>query len=429
MNIVFFALIATAFVVAAIRETTGGGAPMQMLAEATLDAAKDAVPLALGLVGVMALFMGLMKVAEAGGLLKIMARLLRPVMHRLFPEVPPDHPAMGAMVLNLSANMLGLGNAATPFGLRAMQYLQSLNRHKDTASDSMVLFLAINTASVTLLPTSVIALRASLGAADPAAVIVPTLMATAGSAVVAVLAARGLAPWFPMPEEHASPNPATADPASDDTAPRDAADDVTVAPEAGYPAWVGGIVLAGGVGLALALLGQGRALSAWLVPGLVVGLLGFGVARGVKVYEHFVLGAREAFTIAVHIIPYLVAILVAVGMFRASGAMEMVLEPIGRLTHGLPQEALVLAVMRSLSGSGAYALLASFLKDPAIGPDGFTGVLLGTIHASTETTFYVIAVYFGAVRLRRIRHALAVGLIADGASLLFAWLACTVLFS
>lgn len=413
MNLVFFLLAAAAFAVAAVAEATGSPGAMEALSKATLAAAEGAVPLALGLVGVMALFLGLMKVAEAGGLLAATARLLAPLLHRLFPEVPAGHPAMGAMVMNVAANVLGLGNAATPFGIRAMEHLETLNPHHGTASNAQVLFLAINTAGVTILPTSVIALRASAGAADPAAVVAPTLAATLVSAVVAVIAARGLQHLFPVPRD--------ARPEARPPEPPKAPD--AVAPS---PAWAAMAALAALLAFIPLMAAYGRAAGPWIVPGLVVGLLGFGVARRVRVYEVFVEGAKEGFAVAVRIIPYLVAILVAVGMLRASGALDLALGPLGALTAplGVPAEALTMAVMRTLSGSGSFGLLASYMQDPTIGPDGYPGVLLGTVYASSETTFYVLAVYFGAVGIRRVRHALAAGLIADAAGLVAAVTAC-----
>lgn len=396
MNIVFFLLAFSAFAVSAF---TGG---MENLTKAILSAAEGAVTLALGLIGVMSLFLGLMKVAEAGGMLNSVARLLSPILCRLFPEVPRDHPAMGSMVMNVAANILGLGNAATPFGIRAMEQLHELNPNKDTASNAQVLFLAINTAGITILPTSVIALRAGLGSANPAAVVAPTLAATLFSTIVAVLAAKLLQ--------------GRADPA---------------APGHSAPIPWGAILASATIlGLIPLMAVWGQRIGHWIVPVLVVGLLGFGLVRKVAIYEMFVEGAKEGFAIGVRIIPYLVAILVAVGMFRASGAMDLLLKPLSALTAplGVPVEALAMAGMRSLSGSGSFGLLAAYLKDPAIGVDSFTGVLLGTIYGSSETTFYVIAVYFGAIGIRRIRHALAAGLIADFAGLVAAVAVCLVLF-
>lgn len=415
MNVVFFAIVLIAFGTTAWNQLTwisaaGTDSPMERLTKAVVDSAGSAVELALGLVGMMTLFLGLMKVAEAGGLLRIIARLLRPLMIRLFPDVPPEHPAMGAMILNLSANVMGLGNAATPFGIRAMQELNTLNPCPGTATNAMVLFLAINTASVTLLPTGVIALRASAGSTDPAGILPTTLFASIVATLCAIFVTRALRDFFPVREPEATEKeagPSRIAPPEPAPAPEEAGE--------GYPLWVSALALGAVVAIIPLTIFYGKAISPWIIPGLMVGFLAFGSARGVRIYEVLVDGAREGFQVAVRIIPYLVAILVAIGMFRASGAMEVIVNGLGRWTNllGLPPEGLTLAMLRSLSGSGAFAVLASFIKDPAIGPDSYTGYLVSTIQGSSETTFYVLAVYFGAVQIRRIRHALAAGIIAD----------------
>jgi len=436
LNVVFLLLVVSAFVVAAARQLTwtppdaadAGAAtpPMEALGLGIVNSAESAVTLAIGLVGVMALFLGLMKVAEAGGMLRIIARALRPLLTRLFPDVPPEHPAMGAMILNLSANVLGLGNAATPFGIRAMQQLDRLNPRKGTATNAMVLFLAMNTSSVTLLPTGVIALRAAAGSQDPAGIVPTTLFATLCSTTVAIVAAKLLQRYWPE---------ATAPPAaerwSDDAGAPDAGTQAgeTAALDAwpseappGYPLWVSMLVLAGTAALVPLTIVYGRVIAPWIIPSLIVVLLGFGALRRVRVYEVFVEGARDGFNVALRIIPYLVAILVAVGMLRESGALELLIEPLSRLTRpfGLPADALPMALLRPLSGSGAYGVLASIIQDPAVGPDSYTGYLVSTFQGSTETTFYVLAVYFGAVQIRRIRHALAAALSADLAGIVAA---------
>ena len=396
--------------------------PMEALSTAMVESAGGAVELAIGLVGVMTLFLGLMKVAEAGGMLTILARLIRPLMVRLFPDVPADHPAMGAMILNLSANALGLGNAATPFGIRAMQELDRLNRQPGTATDAMALFLAVNTSSVTLLPTGVIALRAAAGSADPAIILPTTLLATIGSTTVAILAAKGYQRFAPIsltaeveddePVEESKP---------EETDSLEAAQD-------SYPLWVSILALASLASLIPVAVLFGKSLSPWILPLLMAGFLVFGALRRVPVYEAFVDGAKEGFQVALRIIPYLVAILVAVGMLRASGALGLLVGTLAPVTgrFGLPAEALPMALMRPLSGSGAYGILASIINDPAVGPDSYTGVLVSTLQGSTETTFYVMAVYFGAVQVRRIRHAMAAALTADAAGIIFAVLACSL---
>jgi spore maturation protein SpmA len=424
MNGIFFAIVVIAFAVAGVRQvnwvppTPDAISPMQLLATGMVDTATSAVTLAIGLVGVMALFLGLMKVAEEGGLLTIIAKTIRPLMVRLFPDVPADHPAMGAMILNMSANALGLGNAATPFGIRAMQELDKLNGEKGTATNAMALFLAINTSSVTLLPTGIIALRASAGSADPAGILPTTLFATVCSTTIAIISCK-------LYQRFTAPPPA----ATEETASEQ--DDAELETASGtYPVWVCWLAI-GSIGALVPLtILFGRQISPWVIPGLMVALLGFGVLRRVRVYEAFVDGARDGFQVAIRIIPYLVAILVAVGMFRASGALVVVVEFIGPVTSqfGMPGEALPMALLRPLSGSGAYGIVASIINDPAIGPDSYTGYLVSTLQGSTETTFYVLAVYFGAVQIRRIRHALAAALTADLAGILGAVVICLYLY-
>ncbi|MBP5859128.1 spore maturation protein [Marivibrio halodurans] len=443
MNLIFLAIVLIAFAVAAIRQVqwqapagdAEASSPMQDLALGMIDTAESSVTLALGLIGVMALFLGLMKVAEAGGLLRIFAKLLRPVMVRLFPDVPADHPAMGAIIMNMSANALGLGNAATPFGIRAMQELDTLNPHKGTATNAMALFLAINTSSVTLLPTGVIALRAAAGSSDPAGIVPTTLVATICSTTIAILSCKLLQGRFPARAAEPGESPsadssqATAAPSSDKT--EDKLDPpLPETTDEAYPGWISALVLLGVLAIVPLTVLYGKTIAPWIVPGLMVLLLGFGAAKGVRVYERFVEGARDGFQVAVRIIPYLVAILVAVGMFRQSGAMELLIGPLGAVTGliGLPAEALPMALMRPLSGSGAYGILASIIQDPAIGPDSYAGYLVSTIQGSTETTFYVLAVYFGAVQVRRVRHALPCALMADLAGVAGAVAICLLLY-
>jgi spore maturation protein SpmA len=427
MNSVFVGMVIIAVIFSGWRQITfipvpGVQAPMEALSKAMVDAAGGAVELSLGLVGVMALFLGLMKVVEAGGLLAILARLIRPLMVRLFPDVPPDHPAMGAMILNMSANALGLGNAATPFGIRAMQALETLNPRPGTASDAMVLFLAINTSSITLLPTGVIALRAAAGSMHPAAILPTTLFATLCSTVAAIVAAKLYTRLARLPalEVDATQKP---------MAPLQA-EAAAIESSGAYPLWVSLAALGVFAAMIPVTVLYGRAVSPWILPGLMIGFLLFGVVRRVRVYEQFVEGAKEGFQVALRIIPYLVAILVAVGMLRASGALEAFVTLVGGATAraGLPAEALPMAVLRPLSGSGAFAVLASILNDPAIGPDSYTGYLVSTLQGSTETTFYVMAVYFGAIQVRRMRHALAAGLTADLVGIAAAVAACAYLF-
>ena len=428
MNRLFFALVFLGFLVTAWHQMAGvpvvtDPSPMQILTKGMVDAATASVTLAMGLVGVMTLFLGLIKVAEQGGLLTILARLIRPIMVRLFPDVPADHPAMGAMILNMAANALGLGNAATPFGIRAMHELDRLNPHPGTATNAMALFLAINTASITLVPSSVIAVRASLGSHDPAAILPTTLFATVCATLAAILSAKAYQSFFPLPTGEPTANETNR------TAPGMAPGGEIPCDE-GYPVWVSVMAIGVLLGLIPLTIVYGKLFSAWVIPGMVTGLLGFGLLRGVRVYESFVEGAREGFEVAVRIIPYLVAILVAVGMFRSSGAMAYLVAFLSPLTTplGLPAEALPMALLRPFSGSGAYGLMTAIMQDPAIGPDGYVGLLVSTIQGSTETTFYVLAVYLGAIQVRRMRHTLAAALTADVVGLAAAVFICSLLF-
>jgi spore maturation protein SpmB len=315
---------------------------------------------------------------------------------------------------------MGLGNAATPFGIRAMQELNRLNPTPGTATDAMALFLAVNTSSVTLLPTGVIALRAAAGSADPAAIFPTTLFATACSTAVGIVSAKIFARVYRAPAAQPVPSPAPS-PADE---PR--GEEPTEASGA-YPGWICALALAGVLGLIPLTIYWGKALSPWIMPGLMAGFLLFGLVRRVRVYEVFVDGAKEGFQVALKIIPYLVAILTAVGMFRASGALDALVSALGPWTSrvGLPAEALPMALLRPLSGSGAFAVLAAIINDPAIGPDSYTGMLVSTLQGCTETTFYVLAVYFGAVQVRRIRYTLAAGLLADLAGVAASIAACS----
>jgi spore maturation protein SpmB len=329
---------------------------------------------------------------------------------------------MGAMILNFSANILGLGNAATPFGIRAMQELDKLNPHPGTATNAMALFLAINTSSITLLPTGVIALRASLGSAEPAAILPTTLFATVFATTVGITSALILQRFFLPPTAPAEPPGETVEESGRDL---DAAEPQPMSievPMEGYPGWVSVLALIGVLSIIPLTILYGQRIAPWIIPGLILGFLLFGVARGVRIYEVFVEGAKEGFQVALRIIPYLVAILVAVGMLRASGALGVFVGLVAPWTTplGLPPEALPMALLRPLSGSGAYGIMAAIMQDPATGPDTYVGLLVSTLQGSTETTFYVLAVYFGAIQVRRVRHTLAAALSADVAGVVAA---------
>jgi spore maturation protein SpmA len=430
INIIWLALVVLATVTASY---TGR---MDALTKASFESAKDAVILAIGLIGPMALWLGIMKVAEAGGLMQIIARRVRPLMVRLFPEVPHDHPAMSAMIMNMAANALGLGNAATPMGIKAMQELEKLAPEKGTATNAMCLFLAINTSCVTLLPLGVITVRAAAGATSPASIVIPSLIATCCSTLVAIFMAKMLAVRDSAPLRYSGP-PAEAGPPPEEAGlvPETMAELVPPGPVGRIFIWLMLTAFAGGVGYQISMASEPFAfsaatlnsLSSWLIPMLISSLLIFGYLRGVKVYEALTDGAKEGFTTAMRIIPFMVAIFVAIGMFRASGAMEILISILSPVTSamGMPAEALAMALMRPLSGSGAFGLMSEIVTQ---GPDTFLADLVSVIQGSTETTFYVLAVYFGAVGIRRTRHALPAALCADAAGIIAAVLVCNLWF-
>jgi spore maturation protein SpmA len=393
---------------------------MKEITSSALEYSGLAVNIAIGLIGVMALWLGIMKIAESAGLISLIASWLKPFTRRLFPEIPPEHPAMGAMIMNMSANMLGLGNAATPFGLKAMEELDSLNPNKGTATNSMVTFLAINTAGMTLIPASAIAIRAASGSSDPAIIIGTSLFGSFCATVAGILAAKLL--------ENIS---------------------------SGFKEWYRSnlkllVVILILIGLIASLFlipgvkhtGSIFALfpvktikyliqffSIIAIPALIVLFVGYGVFKKVKVYEQFVDGAKEGFNIAIRILPYLLAILVAIGIFRAGGAMQWLISILTPLTNliGMPAEALPMALMRPLSGSGSLGIMSEVIS--VHGPDSFIGILVSTFYGSTETTFYVLAVYFGAVNIKNTRHAVPAGLIADICGILGALFIVKLLFT
>jgi spore maturation protein SpmA len=437
LNGIWLGLMLTSVVYAAF---TGR---MDAVKMAAVSGAKDAVDLVIGLVGVMALFLGLMRVAQEGGLLRAVQRGLAPILRRLFPDVPTDHPAMGAMIMNLASNVLGLGNAATPFGLKAMTELQTLNRTPGSASDSMVLFLAINATSVSLFPLGVIGIRASMNSAAPEAIWIPTLLATTastGTAILLCFALRRLRIFRPRAESTVPLEVASdAAPSAGDAGVAIAADAV----EAPGATRTAKLVILGVIALLAIALVRHIAMNAattpplqlardtfgsWFLPLFMIGLLLVGLAGRVRVYEVAIEGAREALEVAVRIVPFLVLILVAIAMLRASGALEALVAAIDPVTGrlGFPAEALPMALLRPLSGSGAYGVMVDIMK--ANGPDSFIGILAGALNGSTETTFYVLTLYLGAARVRDGRHALLACLGGDVVGFAVATAACHWLF-
>ena len=428
LNVIWLFLIVSATVVAAYK------GKMAALTEASFTAAESAVTLAIGLIGAMALWLGIMKVAESAGMMRFIARLIRPVMSRLFPEIPANHPAMSAMVMNMAANALGLGNAATPMGLKAMVELNKLNPHPGTATPAMCLFLAINTSSVTLLPLGVITVRASAGATNPAAILLPSIIATIISTAVAIIASKVLAKRSLLTSVE-SPLEVTEEQGETTL-------DETAKTELIPPGIIGNIVFGGLIVAFLAVVFYRLSvrglpyiftmvfvsnLSNWLIPMLICLFLLFGYFRGVKVYEVLTEGAKEGFEIAIRIIPFLVAIFVAIGMFRASGALDILTAIVSPLTSliTLPPEALPMALIRPLSGSGSFGLMSEIVKND---PDSFLSFLVSTMQGSTETTFYIMAVYFGSIGIVRTSYTLPAALCADAAGMLASLAVCRIMF-
>ena len=399
LNILWVGFFLIAFLIALFKLVVLGDADIfARLVKALFDSSKTAFEIALGLTGVMTLWLGVMKIGERAGMLDVLTRGLAPLFKRLFPDVPAHHPALGAMTMNMAANMLGLDNAATPLGIKAMKELQTLNPNPDTASDAQILFLVINTASVTLLPITIFTFRAQLGAADPTDVFVPLLITTYIGTLVGLFATgfyQRINLW----------------------------NRVTLAYLGGATALIAGLVAYFSSLDAATMTRQSAIVSNVLLLGLIISFLVASVVRRVNAYEAFIEGAKEGFQTAVTIIPYLVAMLVAIGVFRASGALEAIMEGLrssvlalgfdARWVDGVPT-----ALMKPFSGSGARAMMIDTMQTH--GADSFAGRLASIIQGSTETTFYVLAVYFGAVGIKRVRHAVACGLIADAAGILAA---------
>ncbi|ALV08955.1 nucleoside recognition domain-containing protein [Roseateles depolymerans] len=401
LNIIWISFFLIGFAVALLRLLQGDLTIFTQVLTGIFDTAKTGFDISLGLVGVMSLWLGIMKIGEQAGVIQLFARIMGPFFARIFPDVPRGHPAGGSMVMNFSANMLGLDNAATPLGLKAMRELQDLNPQKDTASNAMIMFLVLNTAGITLIPTSVIAIRQAIAVDqhlvnfNAADIFLPTLIGTfisfmAGLVAVAVYQRINLF-----------------------TAPVIALVLGFVGLMAGVFGWLHQYppeVMSQMIGL----------LGSLVILSIIVTFIAVGAWRRINVYESFVEGAKEGFGVAVQIIPYLVAILVAISVFRTTGCMDYVVRGIAAAVAavGLPTDfvpALPVGLMKTLSGSGARGLMVDVMK--TYGVDSFEGKLAAIIQGSTETTFYVLAVYFGSVNIRKTRYALTCGLIADAVGL------------
>jgi len=442
LNYIWLALVLLAVAIGGwndrLKDVTGGA----------LDGAKTAVTIALGLWGIMALWLGVMRLAERAGLVQRIAYGLRPLMRRLFPEVPPDHPAMGSMLMNMAANMLGLGNAATPLGLRAMRDLESLNPRPGVASNAMCTFLAINTSSVQLIPATAIAILASAGSTRPTAIVGTAFFATLCAATVAVLSAKffeRLSIFRPRRTTTDNEKPTS----QRETSAAGAFDDDTLStPPLSRPAPWGMIALVllavfflmlfarmvmpdlfrlpmpADPALQNAFARMVNALSILAIPFLLSFFPVYAAARGIKVYDEFVEGAKEAFNVIMRIIPFLVTMLVAIGMFKGAGGIDLLtklLSPILTPLH-FPTDLVPLALMRPLSGSATLALLTDIVH--RLGPDSIISLTAATIYGSTETTFYVVAVYFGAVGIKQTRHAIPAGLLADLTGIIVSVIIC-----
>lgn len=406
---------------------------LQEVTGAAFEACKTAVmTIALPLAGVMALWLGLMKIAEKSGLVNLLARALRPILRWLFPDVPVNHPAMGSMVMNMAANMLGLSNAATPLGLRAMQDLERLNPRPGTATNAMCTFLAINTSSIQLIPATTVAILAAAGSKNPTAIIGTAFFATCCSTIAGLLAVKTFEclPMYALPKIEtplASEGEGSADAPENFERPR----------------WWGTLILLAFAACFLifgwqfmqaqsatrgTLVNLVEAVSYLAIPFLIAFFPLYGSLSRVKVYEEFVEGAKEGFQVSIRIIPYLVAIVASVAMFRAAGGIDIITRVLGAGLNAIhfPTELLPLVLMRPLSGSGANGLFAELVQ--AHGPDSLLARMGASVMGSTETTFYVIAVYFGSVAIRRTRHAVPAGLVADLAGVTASIIICRMVF-
>lgn len=408
LNKVWGAFFFLAFAVGVVKSLFFGDFGVwALMVSSAFEMSKVGFEIALGLTGIMCLWLGIMRLGEKGGAVDLLARAFGPLLRRLFPGIPEGHPAMGSIVMNMAANMLGLDNAATPLGLKAMKELQEINPDPEQASDDQILFLVANTSAVTVIPATIFVYRAQMGAADPTDVFIPMLIATFCSTMVGLIvtaAVQRLRLWNP----------------------------VILAYLGGLTALVIGMIVYFSRLDREAMEIQSSVLSNFVIFTVIVSFIFLAARRRLPLYDTFVEGAKEGFNVAVGIIPFLVAMLVAIGVFRASGAMDLLLDGVRwgvgltgldtRWVDGLPT-----AIMRPLSGSGARGLMLEAME--AHGADSFVGRLVSVIQGSTETTFYVLAVYFGSVGIRRTRHALACGLAADVAGAVAAILVCYLFFS
>lgn len=406
LNYIWIAFFVIAFAFGVVGLFTGDTTLFQKMVDATFDSSKTAFETSLGLTGVLALWLGIMKIGERAGAVNVLARMLSPIFTKLFPDIPKNHPVMGSIFMNIASNMLGLDNAATPTGLKAMQQMQELNPKKDTATNPMIMFLVLNTSGLTIIPTTILAFRASYGAAQPTDIFIPILLATTVATLAGIIITSA---WQRI----------------------NIFQPVLLATLLGLCAFVGVVIWGFGQMDKDTIATVTSVASNMILLTIIVTFIIAGFIRKINVYDAFIDGAKEGFTTAVRIIPYLVAILVAVGVFRASGAMDMLINGIKWVVEqcGLNTDfvgALPTAFMKPLSGSGARGLMLEAMKN--YGPDSFVGRLSCIFQGSTDTTFYILAVYFGSVSIKYTRHAVACGLLADLAGVIAAIVIAYVFF-
>lgn len=406
LNYIWIAFFLIAFVFGVVSLLLGDLTIFQKIVDATFDSSKTAFETSLGLTGILALWLGIMKIGERAGIVNVLARLLSPLFSKLFPDLPKNHPVMGSIFMNIAANMLGLDNAATPTGLKAMTQMQELNTRKDTATNPMIMFLVLNTSGLTIIPTTILAFRSSYGAAQPTDVFIPILLATTVATLAGIIIT---ALWQRI----------------------NLFQPTLLLFIVGLMAFVG-LVIWGFGRMDKETMGTVTSVASNLIlMSIIVLFIVSGLLKKVNVYDAFIEGAKDGFQTAVRIIPYLVAILVGVGVFRASGAMDLLIKGIQWLFEqcGLNTDfvaALPTAFMKPLSGSGARGLMLEAMK--TYGPDSFVGRLSCIFQGSTDTTFYILAVYFGSISIKYTRHALACGLLADLAGVIAAIAVCYVFF-
>ena len=407
LNYIWIAFFIVAFAIALFKLIFMGDFEVfPAMMDSTFTSSKTAFEISLGLTGVLSLWLGIMKIGEQGGVVNVLARLLSPIFTRLFPEIPKDHPVTGSIFMNIAANMLGLDNAATPLGLKAMEQMQELNSKKDTASNPMIMFLVLNTSGLTIIPVSILVYRAQMGAAQPTDIFIPILLATFFSTLTGII----ITSLFQR---------------------INLLNRTLLLVLGGVCLFVAGVIWGFQQLDNESMNRVSTTVANILLMTIIVAFILAGVRKKVNVYDAFIEGAKDGFNTAVRIIPYLVAILVGIGVFRASGAMDLLISGIGRIVEvsGLDSQfvgALPTALMKPLSGSGARGMMVDAMT--TFGADSFVGRLSCIFQGSTDTTFYILAVYFGSVGVRYTRHAVVCGLMADLAGIVAAIAICYMFF-